>query len=77
MFVRLLSPAFTGAAFVAAQGDQELARVLRAFELTLESLQAARDNDPAAAATRQRLSFELGAMQTKLSPAASKQTHTL
>ena len=65
------------AAAAAAQGDQELARVLRAFELTLESLQAARDNDPAAAATRQRLSFELGAMQTKLSPAASKQTHTL
>lgn len=66
------------AAAAEAQGDQELARVLRAFELTLGVLAEQRQSDPSAVAgTRQRLAFELGAMQTKLAAAASKGTQPL
>ncbi len=60
-----------------AQNDQQLARVLRAFDRALASLAADRADQQALAADRAQLAFELSAMQTKLAAATSKPAQSL
>ncbi|MCG8370898.1 MAG: hypothetical protein MJA32_10350 [Proteobacteria bacterium] len=58
------------------RGAPELARVLRAFEPTLVQLAIADLSPAQAEALRARLEFRMQAVLTKLSAAASEQTHT-
>lgn len=60
-----------------AQGDQRLARVLRAFEPVLASLADDQAGSEADQAARAQLDFELGVVQTKLSRSPSKIVQSL
>jgi len=60
-----------------AQNDEQLARVLRAFDSALASLARERSDPQALAADQAQLSSELAVMQTKLAGAASKSLQEL
>lgn len=55
----------------------ELARVLRAFGITLEGLGEAAGAGSSREELRAQLSFELNALQTRIAPRSSKQTHSI
>jgi len=55
----------------------ELARVLRAFGITLEGLGEAAGASSSREELRAQLSFELNALQTRIAPRSSRQTHSI
>lgn len=60
-----------------AQGDERLARVLRAFEPVLAELAKAPAEGQSDSGARAQLDFELGVMQTKMSRSPSKIVQSL
>ncbi len=60
-----------------AQGDERLARVLRAFEPVLAELAEAPEPGQSDTGTRAQLDFELAVMQTKMSRSPSKIVQSL